>query len=149
MKAQTALLAALLTGVLLVGCTPAEPSLSGSLLQSVKPPTALPVAATPIDKSPGALSAQDSCAAAAPEWHGTVISASERTLRDIRHDYPDAALSQWGDVSDDHPAALCYIDGGIPKGAAGSASFDRAIVAVVDGDAELLVAGFASNLPAP
>lgn len=56
------------------------------------------------------------------------------------------------EVPDSELAALCYFDGEIPKGpppdpsGTPQPSFDRIIVAVVDGDSTMIVAGYQDRL---
>ncbi len=97
----------------------------------------------------------DPCAAAAADYDGVVAGSFITTVGAIRSlDEPQRLEPQrWPDLPDGHPAALCYIDGQIPKGPpppiSGTIppSFDRAVIAVVDGQSDLIMAGYRDNLP--
>ncbi len=79
-----------------------------------------------------------------------MVTAFETTLGSLRTRFPLESTNRWESLPDTTIALLCYIDGAVPKSAPGrSASFDRVIAAVVNGDVELLQAGYASDLPAP
>ena len=59
----------------------------------------------------------------------------------------------WAGLAADHAAVVCYVDGTIakspPVGLDGKVPvpFDRAIVVVVDGASQLVVAGYRDQLP--
>jgi hypothetical protein len=60
---------------------------------------------------------------------------------------------RWPALSASHPAILCYIDGQIPKGPppplSGTVppSFDRAVIVVIDGQPDLIMAGYHDRVP--
>ena len=96
----------------------------------------------------------ESCAGPAATM-GSVVGAFNTTVGEIRALEPRQAVPQRGpDLAPDHPAVLCYIDGedakAPPPGPSGEVSppFDRAVVAiVVDGQSELIIAGYRDQLP--
>lgn len=58
----------------------------------------------------------------------------------------------WPDVDGGDPAVVCYLDGFVPKApppvdGQAARSFDRAIVAIVNGEQTPLVAGYQDRLP--
>ncbi len=94
------------------------------------------------------------CAGAARDYSGTVVASFNTTIGAIRALEPRAGNPQlWPELAPDHPAVLCYIDGEIakapPPGSDGEISrpFDRAAVAIVDGDRQLIIAGYRDQLP--
>jgi copper(I)-binding protein len=97
----------------------------------------------------------DPCAASAAVYNGAVAGSFVTTVGAIRGlDEPQRIEPQrWPGLPDSHPAVLCYIDGQIPKGPpppiSGTIppSFDRAVIAVVDGQSDLIMAGYRDNLP--
>ena len=97
----------------------------------------------------------DPCAGSAAAYNGVVAGSFVTTVGAIRRlDEPQRVEPQrWPGLPDSHPAVLCYIDGQIPKGppppVSGTIlpSFDRAVIAVVDGQSDLIMAGYRDNLP--
>lgn len=94
------------------------------------------------------------CARVAPDYSGTVVGSFNTTVGSVRALEPRAAQPQrWPDLAPDHAAVLCYIDGEIakapPPGPNGEVSepFDRAVIAIVDGHSELIIAGYRDLLP--
>ena len=98
-------------------------------------------------------SALEACTSAARDYAGTVAGSFGTDVAAIRALTPGAQPARWPDLSPDHPAVLCYVDAEIPKapppGPDGqiSPSFDRALVAVVDGESEMSAAGYRDRLP--
>ncbi len=94
------------------------------------------------------------CAPAAASYNGTVAASFATTVGAIRSD-PQLHIEpgRWSAVPDNHPAALCFIDGQIPNAPPPLPShptpspFDRAVVAVIDGLPELLMAGYRDRVP--
>jgi len=98
--------------------------------------------------------ATELCASVAGGYSGSVVGSFNTTVGRVRALEPRAGQPQrWSDLAADHLAVLCYIDGEIvkapPPGPNGEASrpFDRAVVAIVDGHAELIIAGHQDKLP--
>lgn len=96
----------------------------------------------------------DPCAASAAAYNGVVAGSFVTTVGSIRAlDQLHIEPQRWPGIPDSHPAVLCYIDGQIPKGPpppiSGTIppSFDRAVIAVVDGQSDLIMAGYRDNLP--
>jgi hypothetical protein len=97
----------------------------------------------------------DPCAASAAAYNGVVAGSFVTTVGAIRRlDEPQQIEPQrWPGLPDNHPAVLCYIDGQIPKGPPPQISgtippsFDRAVIVVVDGQSDLIMAGYRDNLP--
>lgn len=95
-----------------------------------------------------APSAAELCAAEAPAYEGTVVGAFDTTVGAIRALEPRLAEpARWPGVSDGHAAVLCYVDGVIGKSPPGGDPFDRAVIAMVDRNAELIAAGYRDRLP--
>jgi hypothetical protein len=99
-------------------------------------------------------SAADACAVAAGGYAGAVVGSFETTVGAIRGFDPHPANpALWPDISPDHPAVLCYIDGQIamapPPPASGPLpeSFDRVVIGVVDGAPVTVMAGYRDGLP--
>ena len=108
-------------------------------------------APTPV-RSP--VSTADPCAASAAAYNGHVAGLFVTTVGAIRA-VPMLSIQsdRWPGLPDSHPAVLCYIDGQIPKGPPPQPlgtvppSFDRAVIAVIDGQPDLIMAGYRDNLP--
>lgn len=101
------------------------------------------------------LAAGNPCAAVAADYSGTVVGTFGTTVGAIRSLAPlPQDPIRWPALAADHPAILCYIDGMIPKapppGPNGEIRdpFDRLVIAIVDEEAELIMAGYQDNLPA-
>lgn len=77
-----------------------------------------------------------------------MVAVSLTTLGQIRTllggRYP---TDRWATLPDSTPAIACFIDGQIPIGPASSASYDRALVAIVGSESELVEAGFSTEMP--
>lgn len=98
--------------------------------------------------------ADETCAGSARDYSGTVVASFITTVGSVRTLEPRLSVPvRWSDLAPGHPAVLCYIDGQIakapPLGPDGEIQvpFDRAVVAVVEGDAQLIVAGHRNRLP--
>ena len=96
------------------------------------------------------------CAGVAREYSGwhRVVGSFNTTVGAVRALEPRMGQPQrWPDLAPDHPAVLCYIDGEIPKGPPAGPNgeapkdYDRAVVAIVDGQSELIIAGYQDKLP--
>jgi hypothetical protein len=95
------------------------------------------------------------CATAAIGYSGRVVASYVTTVGAIRAMALNAHHSDlWPDITGDHAAVLCYIDGSVAKGPPGLAAgtepptYDRAVVAVINGKTDLIAAGYRDNLPA-
>lgn len=98
--------------------------------------------------------AAEICAGVARDYSGSAVGSFNTTVGSIRALEPRPGQPQrWPDFAPDHPAVLCYIDGQIAKGPPPgpngevSKSFDRTVVAIVDGQSELIIAGYRDQLP--
>lgn len=106
-------------------------------------------------------SAAQVCAAQAQGYDGTVAGAFQTTVGAIRGLDPRQNVDRpglspepirWTGLAADHAAVICFIDADIPKGEAPAANgqsqdaFDRVVVAVVDGVAEVVEAGDRENI---
>lgn len=87
------------------------------------------------------------CNQVAPNWQGATVGAFPTTLGRVRALGPAHMTDRWNGLPDAMPAAVCYIDGSIPKAPPGGEPFDRAVVAIVNGHADLLMAGYRATLP--
>jgi hypothetical protein len=95
-----------------------------------------------------------SCAASAAAYDGVVAGSFVTTVGAIRRLEPlHIEPELFTGLLDSYPAVLCYIDGQIPKGppplGSGSIppSFERAVVAVIDGQTDFIIAGYRNNVP--
>jgi len=96
----------------------------------------------------------DACASAAVAYTGRVAGSFVTTIGAIRamalnvHD-----PNHWSGLAADHAAVLCYIDGQISKAPPPPAfgtvppSFDRVVAVVIDGQPDLIAAGYRDNVP--
>jgi len=92
--------------------------------------------------------AAEVCEGEAPAYEGEVVGAFDTTVGAIRGLEPrDVEPARWPNLSDGHPAVLCYIDGQIAKSPPGGEPFDRAVIAVVDEQADMIAAGYRARLP--
>jgi len=98
--------------------------------------------------------AAELCAGVAGDYSGSVVGSFNTTVGRVRALEPRAGQPpRWPEHGADHPAVRCYIDGEIakapPPGPNGEVSkpFDRAVVAIVDGQSELVIAGYRDKLP--
>jgi hypothetical protein len=113
--------------------------------------TGRPVATTVQSAAPTA----DPCAASAAAYNGVVAGSFVTTAGAIRRLEPlHIEPELFTGLPDSHPAMLCYIDGQIPKApppplTSGTIppSFDRAVIAVIDGQSDFIIAGYRDNLP--
>jgi hypothetical protein len=94
------------------------------------------------------------CATVAVEYSGRVAGTFDTTVAGLRRLEPlEASPDKWPALAPDYPAVLCYIDGQValapPPDASGNVAepFNRAVVAVVDGTSELVLAGYRDQLP--
>jgi hypothetical protein len=99
-------------------------------------------------------SAAEGCAAAARGYSGTVVGAFDTSVGAIRGLAPRAGEpSRWPRLADDHPAVLCYIDAVIakapppPPDGPPPEPYDRVVVGIVDGNGEMIIAGYREQLP--
>ncbi len=100
------------------------------------------------------LTPASECGGQARDYAGKVVGAFNTTVGAIRDLEPREGVPQrWPDLAPDHPAVLCYIDGEVvrapPAGPNGEVPppFNRAVVAIVDGHSELIIAGYHDQLP--
>jgi hypothetical protein len=95
------------------------------------------------------LPAAATCGSQARDYAGVVVASYKTTVGAVRRlDPRQVAPARWQDLPSDHPAVLCYIAGEVAKGPPPPAKpFDLAAVAVVDGAAELVFAGYRDNTP--
>ncbi|MBA2489946.1 MAG: hypothetical protein ACR2LP_01720 [Candidatus Limnocylindrales bacterium] len=113
------------------------------------------VIGAPFSLGPSRLAAE-ACAGPAREYSGSVSGSFDTTVGAIRAVGSRSAVpAPWPDLPPGHAAVLCYIDGRMGKAppagqdGEGRESFDRAIVGVVDGDLQMIVAGYRDQLPVP
>jgi len=93
--------------------------------------------------------AAELCAAPARGYGGTLVGSFNTTVGAVRSLQPRAGVPElWPGLGADHPAVLCYIDAQIPKGGPEPAPpFDRAVVAIVDGASQMIMAGYKDRIP--
>ena len=97
--------------------------------------------------------AEEACTAPAHDYNGSVVGAFQTTVGAMRNLERGMDPPRWPELTPDYPAVLCFIDADIakgpPPGPGGSIapSFDRLLVGVVDGAAEVLIAGYRDQLP--
>lgn len=96
----------------------------------------------------GCQSSAAACAPWATLYQGNVAASFTTDVGSIRRlfDLPNGR-DRWPGVGDDRRAVLCYVDGGIPKAPPAGKPFDRAVIAIVDGHGELILAGYRDSLP--
>jgi hypothetical protein len=94
-----------------------------------------------------------SCSEAGQDYSGSVVASFVTTVGSIRALEPrQPQPARWSNLPADHPAMLCYIDAELakapPPGGIGEVAkpFDRAVVAIVEGHAELIAAGYRDRL---
>ena len=114
---------------------------------SAKSPSALPTVQSPAAPA-------DPCAASAVDYNGHVAGSFVTTIGAIRAvSMLEIQPGRWPGLADSHSAVLCYIEGQIPKGPPPRPSesippsFDRAVIVVIDGQAELVMAGYRDQVP--
>ena len=88
-------------------------------------------------------SIETACDRVAPDWNGQTVGAFATTLGRVRNAYP---LQAWLGVANESLAIVCFVDGSIPKAPEGGEPYDRAVVVVVNGDAELVLAGYRTQV---
>lgn len=102
--------------------------------------------------------AADRCAQAAIAYSGAedpvVVGSFDTTVGAIRNLEPlDVQPQRWPDRQPSYPATLCYIDAAIPMApppplnGPPAKPFNRVLVAIVDGQSEMIVAGYREQLP--
>ncbi len=99
-----------------------------------------------------ALAARE-CATAAAGYAGTAVGVFETTVGTIRGMAPRGGFdSRWPGLPADHAAVICYIDAEeipAPGPGPGAPPYNRAVIAVVDGTQDFLMAGHRDTLPIP
>jgi hypothetical protein len=84
----------------------------------------------------------------APDWSGVAVGSFPTTLGRVRRLGPlRATPDRWQGLPDETAAIVCYIDGSVPKAPPGGPPYDRAVIAVVGGRADLVLAGYRSRMP--
>jgi hypothetical protein len=102
----------------------------------------------------GALaSVPEACADAATNYDGEVVGVFMTTVGAIRGLSPlPSDQPKWPELSSDHSAILCYVDGAVakapPPGPDGEVAepFDRLVIGIADGEAVVVVAGYRDTL---
>lgn len=104
-----------------------------------------------IDRPPSASAA---CVRAAQDHGGLMVGAFATTVGAVRALEPvGQAPARFPGIAADEAAVLCYIDATIPMapppGPDGEIQppFDRAVVAIVRGESEMVLAGYRTLLP--
>ncbi len=54
---------------------------------------------------------------------------------------------RWPDLAAAHAAVVCFLDGPVAFSPPGGQQYDRAVVGVADSRAEMLMAGYKTNIP--
>lgn len=98
--------------------------------------------------------AAEGCAAPARVYGGTVVGSFNTNVGALRGLEPRSGPpARWPGLADDHPAILCFIDAQIPKAPPPPPNgpppepYDRVVVGIVDGTAEMIMAGYRDRLP--
>lgn len=93
--------------------------------------------------------AHDACRAVAASYDGNVAGTFITTVGGLRRfEGAPADQERWPEIPDARPAVMCFIDGDIRKVlGGGDNAFNRAVVGVVDGHGEMIMAGFQDRLP--
>jgi hypothetical protein len=103
--------------------------------------------------SPAELAAAQTCKGVATDSYGPdakVAGAFRTTVGEIRSLVPmTGSTGPLGTTPSTEEATLCYVDGAVPKAPppGGGEPFDRAVLAVVAGRAELIMAGYRDQVP--
>ena len=75
-----------------------------------------------------------------------VVGSFATTVATLRGMTPDRGPDDWRELPGEAPAALCYLDGPVPHAPPDGAPFDRMVVAVAGGHAEMLIAGYRDEI---
>jgi hypothetical protein len=98
-------------------------------------------------------SSASACAASARVYAGVVVGSFDTTVAAIRRLDGQVEPPRWPGMPADRPAVLCYIDAQIPKGPPPGPNgevrepFDRVLVGILDGESEMIAAGYRDRLP--
>jgi hypothetical protein len=116
-----------------------------AVLIGLLPPTPVPVGPSPsASGGPG----ETPCTALAPDYNGTVAAAFRTTVGMVRGMTAIKDNPQVAGYAESDPAWLCYIDGEIPKApASGAPSFDRAVLVVIGNHTYFIAAGYRQSMP--
>ncbi len=116
-----------------------------AVLIGLLPPAPIPVGPSPSSSgSPG----ETPCSLLAPDYNGAVAAAFRTSVGMVRDMTPIKDNPQLAGYADSDPAWLCYIDGEIPKApASGAPSFDRALLVVVGNQSYFIAAGYRQTMP--
>lgn len=116
------------------------------------PLASLALAACEILGGPASFAAE--CAGPARSYAGIVVGSFNTTVGAIRGLEPiPVEPARWPDLAPDHQAVLCYIDSEIAKGPPPGPNgeirdpFDRVVIGIVDGQTEMISAGYRDRLP--
>jgi hypothetical protein len=75
-----------------------------------------------------------------------VAGSFATTVSTVRDLTSGAAPGRWPQLSAEMPAVICYLDGPVPEAPPGVEPFDRAVIAVAGGHAELIIAGYRDEI---
>ena len=98
-------------------------------------------------------SATETCAASARDYAGAVVGSFTTTVGAIRLLDGLVEPERWPGIAPERPAVLCFIDAEIAKGPPPGPNgeirdpFDRIVVGIVDGEGEMVTAGYRDQLP--
>ena len=93
-------------------------------------------------------SAEDVCSRVAQAYGGTVAGAFATDLGRIRNLVPgQSSLDSLAELPATQAATLCYLDAELKKGGPGLPPPNRVVVASIDGNDVLIVAGYRDTLP--
>ena len=93
----------------------------------------------------------EACRRAVVPYAGVVARAFDTTIERLRRLEP-FPVNRWPALPADHRATLCYIDGAIGKAPPPRPdgqrfpTYDRAVVAIVDGEATMIRAGYRDEI---
>jgi len=77
------------------------------------------------------------------------VGAYLTTLGSAQALMPSRHPTLYPELDREHPVVLCYMDVHIAKGPPyGGPAFDRALYVIIDGESEMLAAGYRDSLPA-
>jgi hypothetical protein len=79
----------------------------------------------------------------------TVAAAQSTTVQAVRDLQPNLQPPRWPELSADGPATICYLNGPFGDAPGGGPPYDRAVVAVAGEHADIVILGYADEMPIP
>jgi len=79
----------------------------------------------------------------------TVAASRSTTVQAVRDLQPNLQPARWPELAAESLAALCYLDGPFGDAPGGGPPYDRAVVAVAGEQADMIILGYADEMPLP